>query len=395
MPRDVNGVYTLPAGNPVIPNTIIATNWANTTMDDIAAALTASLSIDGSVTTNKLANSAVTTVKIANNAVTLAKLSTDVQNGVITPNVLVNSSLQFWQAATSLGSGTGARDAADMFRHNSAGTTYTVAQTGWPNGFVNPIGQGDFYMRVVTSTVAGASNFCIVSIPVENVNTLSGTQVTLSMWCRTLVGQNIAIEFQQEFGTGGSPSAAVSTPAGLVAVPATNFTRMSVTVTLPTTAGKTLGSNNDDCLRIVIWLDAGSSFNTRASNLGQQSGTFDFWGFKLEPGSAASTYEVPDRATEYLKCLRYFQKLPAAGGGVGTIMFSSNVTSGNLYQTVYAYPVRTRGIPSVVYTDGASVNFPAAGTVSSNTPDFTRITKTASGTGLGLFTGVVEIDSRL
>lgn len=48
MPRDSQGVYTLPAGNPVVPGTVIETDWANPTMDDIANALTASLPRDGS-----------------------------------------------------------------------------------------------------------------------------------------------------------------------------------------------------------------------------------------------------------------------------------------------------------------------------------------------------------
>ena len=47
MPRDSNGNYVLPAGNPVIPATIIETDWANPTMDDIAQALTQSLSRTG------------------------------------------------------------------------------------------------------------------------------------------------------------------------------------------------------------------------------------------------------------------------------------------------------------------------------------------------------------
>jgi len=37
----------LPAGNPVVPGTVIQTAWANSTMNDIAAALTASLTADG------------------------------------------------------------------------------------------------------------------------------------------------------------------------------------------------------------------------------------------------------------------------------------------------------------------------------------------------------------
>jgi microcystin-dependent protein len=48
MPRNSQGLYTLPAGNPVVPNTLIESNWANPTMDDIALALTGSLPRDGS-----------------------------------------------------------------------------------------------------------------------------------------------------------------------------------------------------------------------------------------------------------------------------------------------------------------------------------------------------------
>ncbi|GAB3773740.1 hypothetical protein GCM10028796_46660 [Ramlibacter monticola] len=43
MPRNSSGNYTLPAGNPVQPETLIETAWANPTLADIAAALTDSL----------------------------------------------------------------------------------------------------------------------------------------------------------------------------------------------------------------------------------------------------------------------------------------------------------------------------------------------------------------
>jgi hypothetical protein len=47
MPRNASGIYSLPAGNPVVPGTVIASDWANPTMNDIAAALTDSLSRSG------------------------------------------------------------------------------------------------------------------------------------------------------------------------------------------------------------------------------------------------------------------------------------------------------------------------------------------------------------
>ena len=47
MSRNGSGTYTLPAGNPVVPATVISTTWANTTLSDIATALTGSVAADG------------------------------------------------------------------------------------------------------------------------------------------------------------------------------------------------------------------------------------------------------------------------------------------------------------------------------------------------------------
>jgi microcystin-dependent protein len=48
MPRDSQGLYTLPPGNPVTPGTLIESAWANTTMPDLGNAITGSLPRDGS-----------------------------------------------------------------------------------------------------------------------------------------------------------------------------------------------------------------------------------------------------------------------------------------------------------------------------------------------------------
>jgi len=47
MPRNGSGVYTLPAGNPVVPGTTIESTWANDTLEDVANELTNSLSRTG------------------------------------------------------------------------------------------------------------------------------------------------------------------------------------------------------------------------------------------------------------------------------------------------------------------------------------------------------------
>tara|TARA_R110000824_G_scaffold219447_1_gene406342 strand:+ start:1223 stop:3109 length:1887 start_codon:yes stop_codon:yes gene_type:complete len=47
MPRNGSGTYTLPSGNPVVANTTIEANWANTTLDDVGNEITESLSRNG------------------------------------------------------------------------------------------------------------------------------------------------------------------------------------------------------------------------------------------------------------------------------------------------------------------------------------------------------------
>ena len=47
MSRNASGTYTLPSGNPVVAGTLIEASWANTTLSDLASAMTDSLSRSG------------------------------------------------------------------------------------------------------------------------------------------------------------------------------------------------------------------------------------------------------------------------------------------------------------------------------------------------------------
>jgi len=90
MSRNGSGVYTLPATNPVVPGSTIATVWANGTMADIAAALTGSLAADGqtpmtgnlNANSNKIVSLAAGTV--AGNSVEFAQFSTPTFTGDVT-----------------------------------------------------------------------------------------------------------------------------------------------------------------------------------------------------------------------------------------------------------------------------------------------------------------------
>jgi hypothetical protein len=88
MSRNGSGTYTLPAGNPVVTGTTIASTWANTTLSDIASALTDSVAADGQTTmtgqldmgNNKVINLANATVNT--DAVTYGQMTTDIAAAV-------------------------------------------------------------------------------------------------------------------------------------------------------------------------------------------------------------------------------------------------------------------------------------------------------------------------
>ena len=67
MSRNGSGTYNLPAGNPVVTGTTISTTWANTTLTDIATALTGSVAADGQTPmTGSLNLNSNTIVNLAN-----------------------------------------------------------------------------------------------------------------------------------------------------------------------------------------------------------------------------------------------------------------------------------------------------------------------------------------
>jgi hypothetical protein len=89
MSRNGSGTYTLPAGNPVVPSTVIATTWANNTMNDLASAMTDSVAADGqtpmtgplNMNSNKVTNLATGT--ISGDGVNFAQFNTPTFGGAV------------------------------------------------------------------------------------------------------------------------------------------------------------------------------------------------------------------------------------------------------------------------------------------------------------------------
>ncbi len=278
-------------------------------------------------------------------------------------NLVINGNFDFWQRGSSLGSGAGDRYLADRFINQSIGTTYTASRQTFTLGQVDVPGEPTFFHRSVVTSVAGAGNFCVLVHKMEDIRLFSNKPYILSFWAKADANKNIAVEFVQDFGTGGAPSTFVTAGVFTVSL-TTTFQKFVLPILFPSISGKTLGVNGDDNGQLVFWFDAGSSFNARSNSLGQQSGTFDLAQLQFEPGRVATPFEVRTRPVERILCQRYYEKSFAtgtdpvqnAGVATGEHRFVGVGTGAAAVRSTIKYAVNKRSPGTVTLFNPAAAN---------------------------------------
>jgi hypothetical protein len=235
-------------------------------------------------------------------------------------NRIINGDFDFWQRGTSF---TGNEYGADRWNNTIIGSACTMSRQPFTLGQTDVPGEPLYFCRMAVTSVAGAGNIANLHQRIEGVRTFAGQQVTVSFWAKADAAKPISVELIQYFGSGGSPSASVDTIGTTKTTLSTSWQKVTVTATVPSISGKTLGTNGDSLLQFNIWFDAGSDFNSRTDSLGQQSGTFEIAQVQLEPGPVATPFEQRPIGTELALCQRYYQTT----GGVGRAGSASTVES--------------------------------------------------------------------
>jgi hypothetical protein len=219
-------------------------------------------------------------------------------------NQIINGRFDIWQRSTSQTSNSYGSDDRWLNSHN--GSTKTHSQQSFTVGQTVVPGNPKHYSRTEVSSVAGGGNFVIKLQKIEDVRTYAGQTCTLSFYASADAAKNIATEFYQGFGAGGSSevNGIGSTTHNLT----TTMQRFKTTVSIPSISGKTIGPNNDHFLGLIFWFDAGTDFDSRTNSLGQQSGTFNISNVQLERGPVATDFEERPEAIESLLCYRYYEQ---------------------------------------------------------------------------------------
>jgi len=254
-------------------------------------------------------------------------------------NKIINGDFNIWQRGTSFTlAGSGVNNyTADRFnaQFNGTGATCTVSQQAFTAGTAPVAGyEGQFFARWNRSAAGSGNTLNYYKQPIEDVRTFAGQPVTLSFWAKADSARSLSAQIYQEFGSGGS--GAVLALNGTVSV-TTSWQRFTISATVPSIAGKTVGTGSS--LTLYFIMPTGVAF------------TFDYWGVQLEAGSAATSFQTATGTIqgELAACQRYYQAPSLTPqnlmiyGGSSSGGFSANAYSNRLF------PVEMRTTPTVTF----------------------------------------------
>jgi len=269
------------------------------------------------------------------------------------------------------------------------GTTTTSSQTFTPGTAPVSGYEGNTFIRQAITGQTLQTEYAGIRQKIEDVRTFAGQTVTVSFWAKASSGTPyLWVEEQQFFGTGGSPSTTTTVQMGSTIQLNTSWTRYSVTKTVGSLSGKTIGTTaNTSALQIVFWTSLGSSIRAYA-NATFQNATIDLWGVQIEAGSVATPFSTATGtlAGELAAASRYYQRFTASAN-YSPIFPSGYVDTSTSVVNQAFFPVRMRTKPSsveyanarIVDAAGSTYNISAIALTANVTEHIAEIQSTITG----------------
>jgi hypothetical protein len=217
----------------------------------------------------------------------------------VSHNYVINGAFDVWQRGTSFTNPATNDFLADRWLvvYDGSGATRTLSRQAFTPADLNAtgFGEGQFFIRYAQTAGTGGT-FNQLRTRVEDVRTLAGQTATISFWAKAAaeVTTPAASGILQNFGSGGSSS--ITQAFGSTITIGTTWQRFSITATIPSISGKTIGAGN--YLEIILRLP-----------LNNTTFTIDIWGVQLEAGSVATPFKrhAPSLQGELAACQRYYQ----------------------------------------------------------------------------------------
>lgn len=259
-------------------------------------------------------------------------------------NKFINGDFRIWQRGTSFSNPTGGTYTSDRWRvgyDGTASTTRTFSRETFTPGTAPVAGyEGTYYARITTTTKGSNTRSGLAQL-IEGVRTFAGQTVTVSFWGKCDTNRSGHIEILQNFGTGGSPSSQVSVTNSSISL-TSSWQRISVTVSVPSISGKTLGTDGNDYLVVSFY------HNTA------DGATFDIWGTQIEAGSVATPFTTATGTLqgELAACQRYYVRYERDTSE--RIFANGSVYNSTTFYAVVHFPTQMRDYP-VLTASGTNI----------------------------------------
>lgn len=255
-------------------------------------------------------------------------------------NRIINGNYDVWQRGTSFSLSASTAYTADRWEFGGTGTVtrqaFSVGQTDVP-------GEPTYFAE--WNITSNSQNYeCLQKI--EDVRNFAGGKLTVSFYAKRSSGTtNLAPRVVQHFGTGGSPSGVVATSLGSAPALTTSWQKFVYTIDVPSIAGKTIGTGNNDS----IWI------SLQISNTA--TGTIQLAQVQAEPGTVATPFERRSYGQELALCQRYYEKNYEINTVPGTIFGSDQKSwftllsgsSTNRYSSSIPFKVSKRATPNLTF----------------------------------------------
>jgi hypothetical protein len=240
-------------------------------------------------------------------------------------NKIINGDFNIWQRGTS-SSGNGYLADRWFMTYSVAPTTFTQSRQTFTPGTAPVAGYESRYFWRYAITTVGSNTDMYIGQLIEDVTTFAGQTMTFSIWLKADSARSVSLSYNQNFGSGGS--SAVSAQVATYSV-TTAWTRFSTTISIPSIAGKTIGTSS--YLQFFLSATPASGFS------------LDCWGVQAEAGSVATAFQTATGTIqgELDACQRYYET------GYQQNQFD---TSGKRYLKV-RFNVTKRGTPSIAVSD--------------------------------------------
>ena len=218
-------------------------------------------------------------------------------NGTGRKNYIINGNFDIWQRGTSLTGQTGDKYLSDRWVFSPSGATFNYNQGTFTAGQTDVPNNPKFYADL---TVTGADDNARIEQRIEDVNTLAGETITISFWAKytSNAPTSFNIGINQNFGSGGSTAVNLVLASGQTLT--TSWQKFTVTGTVPSISGKTVGSGSHLVIRPVL-------------NTNNETFDYQIAQVQVEKGSVATDFEILPIYLVNQLCYRYYQYANTGG----------------------------------------------------------------------------------